>query len=323
MQEAFPGAATPSRVVVWRTDGGAVDGPAVRQAIDDLSRRVAGPVAVVTVDRDLVVRVPLPGGGTDATSNAALKSLRDDALPATLGKVDGVDYAVAGRTAFAHDFTDVVRDRGPLVYAFVLAMAFILLMLAFRSVAIPAVSILLNLLSIGAAYGVVTWVFQNGHLTSVLGFTSYGGVVDWQPLFMFVILFGLSMDYHIFILSRIRERWTAGATAQDAIVGGITTSAGVVSSAAVIMTGVFSVFITLGAIEYKMLGVGMAVAVIIDATVVRGVLLPAALALLGARAWTLPGVRAARVGPVQAGPGTSPAHQEPAHQEPVVVGESG
>jgi RND superfamily putative drug exporter len=123
----------------------------------------------------------------------------------------------------------------------------------------------------------------------VLGFTPYGGVVGWQPLFMFVILFGLSMDYHIFILSRIRERWTTGATAREAVIGGIGASAGVVSSAAVIMTGVFSVFITLGAIEYKMLGVGMAVAVIIDATVVRGILLPAALTLLGARAWTLPG----------------------------------
>jgi RND superfamily putative drug exporter len=294
MQEAFPGAATPSRVVIWRADGRDVDGPAVRQAIDELRRRVAGPVAVVEVDRALVVRIPLPGGGTDATSNAALKTLRDDVLPATLGKVDGAEYAVAGRTAFAHDFTDVVRGRSPVVYAFVLVMAFILLMVAFRSVAIPAVSIMLNLLSIGAAYGVVTWVFQDGHLASALGFTPYGGVVGWQPLFMFVILFGLSMDYHIFILSRVRERWTAGATAHDAVVAGISSSAGVVSSAAVIMTGVFSVFITLGAIEYKMLGVGMAVAVIIDATIVRGVVLPAALALLGARAWTLPGRRASR-----------------------------
>jgi RND superfamily putative drug exporter len=294
MQEAFPGAATPSRVVIWRADGSDVDAPAVRQAIDELRRRVAGPVAVVKVDQALVVRVPLPGGGTDATSNTALKTLRDDLLPATLGKVDGIEYAVAGRTAFAHDFTDVVRDRSPLVYAFVLVMAFILLLVAFRSVAIPAVSIVLNLLSIGAAYGVVTWVFQDGHLASVLGFTPYGGVVGWQPLFMFVTLFGLSMDYHIFILSRVRERWTTATTAHDAIVGGISTSAGVVSSAAVIMTGVFSVFITLSAIEYKMLGVGMAVAVIIDATIVRGVLLPAALALLGNRAWTLPGRRTSR-----------------------------
>ena len=292
MQEAFPGAATPARVVVWRADGTAADTPAVRRAIDDLRARVAGPVAVVVVDRALVVRVPLAGGGTDAASEAALRDLRRQVLPATLG-IDGIEYAVAGRTAFAHDFTTVVRERGPFVYAFVLVLAFVLLLVAFRSVAIPAVSIVLNLLSIGAAYGVVTWVFQHGHLSSVLGFTPYGGVVGWQPLFMFVILFGLSMDYHIFILSRIRERWTSGPDARAAIVAGIGTSAGVVSSAAVIMIGVFSVFITLGAIEYKMLGVGMAAAVIIDATVVRGVLLPAALALLGPRAWTLPGRRSA------------------------------
>lgn len=304
MQEAFPGAATPARVVVWRADGNTADAPAVRRAIEDLRSRVAGPVAVVAVDKALVVRVPLAGGGTDAASVAALRDLRGQVLPATLGRIEGIEYAVAGRTAFAHDFTTVVRQRGPLVYAFVLALAFVLLLVAFRSVAIPAVSIVLNLLSVGAAYGVVTWVFQDGHLDSVLGFTPYGGVVGWQPLFMFVILFGLSMDYHIFILSRIRERLPTGPDTRPAIVAGIGTSAGVVSSAAVIMTGVFSVFITLGAIEYKMLGVGMAAAVIIDATVVRGVLLPAALALLGPRAWTLPGRRSA---PDRAFPSADPA----------------
>jgi RND superfamily putative drug exporter len=124
------------------------------------------------------------------------------------------------------------------------------------------------------------WIFQDGHLTSVLDFTSYGAVVGWLPMFMFVLLFGLSMDYHIFILSRIRERLAGGASARDAIVGGIGSSAGVVTSAAVVMTAVFSIFVTLSAIEYKMLGVGMAVAILIDATVVRGVLLPAAMSLL-------------------------------------------
>jgi RND superfamily putative drug exporter len=146
----------------------------------------------------------------------------------------------------------------------------------------------MNLLSIGAAYGVVTWIFQGGNLSSVLGFTSYGGVMGWLPLFMFVVLFGLSMDYHIFILSRVRERWASGASAKDAVVGGIGHSAGVVSSAAVIMVVVFSVFVTLTSIENKMLGVGLGVAIAIDATVVRGVLVPAALTLLGERAWTVP-----------------------------------
>jgi RND superfamily putative drug exporter len=313
MQQAFPGAPTPARVVIWdkqSSGGGGVDSPAVRAAIDELRGRaatsggaLAEPITVVKVDRVLVVRVPLAGSGTDATSNRALRTLREQALPATLGHVEGIDYAVAGRTAIAYDFAGRLTSRTPIVFAFVLILAFILLVVAFRSLAIPLVSIALNLLSIGAAYGVLTWVFQDGHLASVLGFTSYGGVVGWLPLFMFVMLFGLSMDYHIFILSRIRERWAAGADPRDAggrfsaasaersasaIVGGIGGSAGVVTGAAVIMTAVFTVFITLTAIEYKMLGVGMAVAILVDATIVRGVLLPAAMALLGTRAWALP-----------------------------------
>jgi RND superfamily putative drug exporter len=170
----------------------------------------------------------------------------------------------------------------------VLVPAFILLVVTFRSLTIPVISILLNLLSIGAAYGVLTWIFQDGHLTGPINFTPYGGVVGWLPLFMFVILFGLSMDYHIFILSRIRERWTGGATPRQAVVDGVARSAGVVTSAAAIMTAVFAVFVLLSAIEYKMLGIGMAAAIIIDATVVRGVLLPASVAMLSDRAWQMP-----------------------------------
>ncbi len=290
MQEAFPGAPTPARVVIWRTGGGAADSPAVRGAIEELRDRagVDALVTVVKVDQALVVRVPLAGSGTDPASNRALAELRDEALPATLGRVDGIDYAVAGKTAWAKDFADRLSSRTPYIFGFVLLLAFVLLAVAFRSVSIPLVSIVLNLLSVGAAYGVLTWVFQDGHLEGPLGFTAYGGVVGWLPLFMFVLLFGLSMDYHIFILSRIRERWSAGASAREAIVGGIGSSAGVVTSAAVIMTAVFGVFVALTAIEQKMLGVGMAVAVIIDATVVRGVLLPAAMAMLGERAWSVP-----------------------------------
>ena len=177
-------------------------------------------------------------------------------------------------------------SRIPWVFAFVLGPAFLLLMATFRSVCIPALSICLNLLSVGAAYGLMVLIFQDGHLQGPLGFTAYGGITPWLPLFMFVLLFGLSMDYHVFILSRIRELRLGGASARDAITGGIARSAGVVTSAAVIMVAVFSIFATLGLIEFKMFGVGMAVAVLIDATVVRGVLLPAGLALLGDRAWS-------------------------------------
>jgi RND superfamily putative drug exporter len=295
MQEAFPGAASPSQVVIWNPDGSDADTEAVRGAIAELKTRaeepgglVAAPVAVIKVDQALVVRLPLAGSGTDETSVRALTELRERILPETVGQVDGIDYAVAGRTATAYDFAEQMTDRAPLVFVFVLVLAFLLLIVTFRSVTIPVISILLNLLSIGAAYGVLTWVFQGGHLTGLFDFTPYGGVVGWLPLFMFVMLFGLSMDYHIFILSRIRERWVNGAAPRQAVIDGVAHSAGVVTSAAVIMTAVFAVFVLLSAIEYKMLGVGMAVAIIIDATVVRGVLLPAFVALLGRSAWELP-----------------------------------
>jgi putative drug exporter of the RND superfamily len=170
----------------------------------------------------------------------------------------------------------------------VAGLAFVLLLVAFRSVTIPLVSITLNLLSVAAAYGLITLIFQDGRLTGPLGYTSYGAIVPWIPLFIFVFLFGLSMDYHVFILSRIRELRARGASTPDAVVGGVASSAGVVTSAAVIMVAVFSIFATLGLIQLKMLGVGLAAAVLIDATVVRGILLPACLALLGERSWYLP-----------------------------------
>ena len=135
----------------------------------------------------------------------ALATLRDDALPATLGQVGGISYAVTGITAGTHDFTNQLHSRAPLVFAFVLGLAFLLLMVTFRSVFIPLMSIGLNLLSVGAAYGLMTLIFQDGHLSGLLGFSPYGGIVPWLPLFLFVLLFGLSMDYHVFILSRIKE----------------------------------------------------------------------------------------------------------------------
>jgi RND superfamily putative drug exporter len=233
----------------------------------------------------LVVSVPLAGSGTDTTSVTALDALRTQALPATLGKVPGISYSVAGLTASSHDFDAQLAKTTPWVFAFVLGLAFLLLGTTFRSAYIPALSIGLNVLSVGAAYGLMVLIFQDGHLQALLGFSAYGGITPWLPLFMFVMLFGLSMDYHVFILSRIREFWLGGASAADAITAGISRSAGVVTSAAAIMVAVFSIFATLSLIEFKVFGVAMAVAVLIDATIVRGVLLPAGLALLGDRAW--------------------------------------
>jgi putative drug exporter of the RND superfamily len=231
----------------------------------------------------LLLLVPLAGSDTDTTSNNALAVLRAKALPATLGKVPGISYAVGGQTAGNHDFDAQLTARIQWVFAFVLGLAFLLLCITFRSVYIPALTIGLNLLSVGAAYGLMVLVFQDGHLQGLLGFTAYGGITTWLPLFMFVLLFGLSMDYHVFILSRIRELRLGGASAKDAITGGIARSAGVVTSAAAIMVAVFSIFATLSLIEFKVFGVAMAAAVLIDATVVRGVLLPAGLALIGDR----------------------------------------
>lgn len=296
IQDAFPGSPAPA-IVVAR--GAVVHSPAFDQAIAALHREVAAsggalhePVAVTPVgeaaNNTVVVYVPLAGNTSDAPAVAALKTLREQALPQSLGKVAGLQYAVTGETAVS-DFADAVRSSIPIVFAFVLGFAFLLLVAAFRSLAVPLVSILLNLVSIGAAYGVMTWIFQDGHGSSLIGFHPYGGVISWLPLFMFVILFGLSMDYHVFILSRIRELHLRGADGRLAVTKGISGSAGVVTSAAGVMVAVFSIFATLSMADYKMLGVGMAVAVLIDATLVRGILLPSALALLGERAWTLPG----------------------------------
>jgi RND superfamily putative drug exporter len=292
-QRAFPGGPAPAEVVVTGSD---LAGPAVRNAVTSLqdlaatSPSLRAPVLTTLLDHNqvMVISVPLAGTGTDATSNRALTVLRDQALPGTLGRIHGLSYAVTGNTASAHDFSMRLDSRTPLVFLFVLGLAFLLLMTTFGSVTIPLVSIGLNLLSVGAAYGVLTLVFQDGYLHNLLGFTPYGAIVPFFPLFLFVLLFGLSMDYHVFLLSRIREIRSGGAPTIEAITSGIASSAGVVTSAAVIMVSVFSIFATLNLIEFKMFGIGMGSAILIDATVVRGVLLPAALALLGDRCWYLP-----------------------------------
>jgi putative drug exporter of the RND superfamily len=228
-----------------------------------------------------VIDVPLAGDGDNRVTRQALSVLRDDALPATLGRVDGVRYSVAGEPAANADDRSVLRARMPLVLGTVAVLAFVLLLIAFRSAGVALISVGLNLLSAFAGFGLITWIFQEGHLEGLLGFTSYGAIVPWVPLF----LFGLSMDYHVFILSRVREHRRGGASMKDALVSGTASTAGVVTSAAVIMVAVFSILGSLSLIPLQMLGVGLAAAVLIDATVVRGVLLPAALALLGERIW--------------------------------------
>jgi RND superfamily putative drug exporter len=179
-------------------------------------------------------------------------------------------------------------SRLPYVFGFVILLAFLVLMITFRSIVIPAVSIVLNLLSVGACYGVLVLVFQHGIGKGILNFSYTGGVAGFIPVFLFVILFGLSMDYHVFILSRIREGYDEGRTASDAVEHGIKVSAGVVTSAAIVMVFVFAIFGTLQILFLKQFGVGLAAAILIDATIIRAVLLPATLKLLGDSIWYLP-----------------------------------
>jgi RND superfamily putative drug exporter len=291
---AFPGRPAPAEVVVTGQD---LARPAVQRAVVALQGRasaggpVRGPVTATPVagGRALIVDVPLAGDGSDPVSDSALVSLRSQVLPETLGKVSGVSFVVTGSTAVNHDWSAVVHARTPIVLSVVAGLGFLVLMFSFRSVVLPLVSIGLNLLSVSAAYGLITLIFQDGRLQGLLGYTGYGAIAQWVPLFMFVFLFGLSMDYHVFILSRIRERHARGASTPDAVTAGIAASAGVVTSAAVIMVAVFSVFATLSFADVKTLGVGLAFAVFVDATVVRGILVPAAMTLLGERSWYLPG----------------------------------
>ncbi|HEU0019999.1 MAG TPA: MMPL family transporter [Thermoleophilaceae bacterium] len=294
IQEAFPGESIPANVVVEADD---VTTGATAAAIDTLQADAAmqsdlfEPGATVEVSPDKTVAnvaIPIAGNGTDATSNEALDELRGELIPATVGTVAGATTDVTGMTAETADFNASMSSHIPWVFAFVLTAAFLLLMVTFRSVMIPIKAILLNLLSVGAAYGLLVLVFQEGWGESLLGFESTGAITAWLPLFLFVVLFGLSMDYHVFILTRIKELVDRGMRTDRAVAEGIKSTAGVVTSAAVVMVAVFSIFATLSSLEFKQMGVGLAAAILIDATIVRGVLLPATMKLLGEWNWWLP-----------------------------------
>lgn len=234
------------------------------------------------------VLIPTVGEGHDAASTDAMNQIRDEVIPATIGKVEGVSVNVSGDAAGSLDSRNLFNERLPLIFAFVFSLAFLLLLVTFRSIVIPIKAILLNLLSVGAAYGVLVFIFQDVHLKSLLGFEPNGGIASWLPLFLFVVLFGLSMDYHVFILTRVREAYDGGMSSKDAVRHGISTTAGVVTSAAIVMVAVFATFATANFIDFKELGIGLSVAVLIDATIVRGVLLPASMELLGDWNWYLP-----------------------------------
>ena len=236
-----------------------------------------------------MIEVPLAGSGSDDTSLDAVKTLRSEVVPEVLPSVKGGEVVgVSGFSAGSLDFNELMSQRIWLVFAFVFSMAFVLLLVTFRSIVIPIKAIVLNMLSVAAAMGIVTYVFQDGHFEGFLNFDSTGAVTSWFPLMLFVILFGLSMDYHVFILSRIKEAVDRGESTDDAVSHGIKSTASVVSAAAIVMVGVFGIFATLQFIDMKQFGVGLAAAVLLDATLVRGVLLPSTMKLLGKWNWYLP-----------------------------------
>ena len=293
IQAAFPGEGIPAVVAVQADD--VTSAPVVAQ-IKGLERKALAtgdfkrPISLtVSPNRHVaVLDIPMVGSGTDARSEngarepAQQPGARHHGVARRVEDVrdrpDGVVEGLQRPDEVAR--TVRVRVRPPL--------AFVLLLVTFRSIVIPVKAIVLNLLSVGAAYGVLVLVFQNHWAEGILGFKSTGGITAWLPIFLFVILFGLSMDYHVFILSRIREAFDRGMKTEDAVAHGIKTTAGTVTSAAVVMVAVFGVFATLSMLDFKQMGIGLAVAVLIDATLVRAVLLPATMKLLGDWNWYLP-----------------------------------
>jgi uncharacterized membrane protein YdfJ with MMPL/SSD domain len=294
IQRSFPGSQDPAHLVVKAQD---VNTPQFRRAYQDFRTRalatgvVHEPIRVAVNPANTVARVdfPLAGKGQDATAIRALETLRRQVIPPVLAALPrGTQEAVTGDTAGTNDFNQTTKSRAPIVFAFVLGLAFLLLLLTFRSIVIPIKAIVLNLLSVAAAYGVLVWIFQDGHLQGLLGFHSNGAIVTWLPLFLFTVLFGLSMDYHVFILSRVKELVDRGVPTNEAVERGIRSTASTVTSAAAVMVAVFAIFASLRTLDIKQMGVGLAVAVLLDATVIRGVLLPAAMKLLGDWNWYLP-----------------------------------
>jgi putative drug exporter of the RND superfamily len=294
MQTAFPGGQVPAVVAIEAKD---VTTPQIAAATKELGDKAIAtgefnaPLNVdVSPDKHVaMVSIPMQGDGTNALSQHALDTLRGGIVDDTVGRAPGVDHAyITGETAGTQDFNSLLSSKAPIVFAFVLSLAFLLLLVTFRSIVIPIKAIVLNLLSVGASYGLLTWIFQDGRFQDLLGYQSNGGIASWLPIFLFVILFGLSMDYHVFILTRVREAFDRGMKTEDAVAHGIKTTAGTVTSAAIVMVVVFGMFATESGIEMKELGVGLAAAILIDATIVRAVLLPAVMKLLGKWNWYLP-----------------------------------
>ena len=294
---SYPSNGTNHLVVVQAP---AASAGAVRTALTELARSTqgdqlfapleqTGPDIEVSPDRTVsVLSVATPFTSRSDEAADSLHRLRGNLVPAALGDLPGAAYAVGGGVAESEDYADHVWRTLPLVATFVLVLTFLVMAWTFRSVVVALTSIVLNLLSVSAAYGLLVLVFQGDWAEGLLGFTSMGAIVSWLPLFLFVVLFGLSMDYHVFVVSRIREAVLRGVPTREAVAEGIAGSAGTVSSAAIVMVAVFSIFATLSTIDMKQLGIGLAAAILLDATIIRAVVLPSVMTLLGSANWWAP-----------------------------------
>jgi RND superfamily putative drug exporter len=291
MASLFPAQGASADVVVRAP---ASDRAEVRAALEALNTKAIGtadfvegdaePIRTSTDGRTSILGLAMPYKDSDPKVDRAVERLRGSLTRDTLGGLRA-DYAVGGQAAQDLDVTNHLSTYLPIVIGFVLLLTMLMMAFAFRSVPIALLSTALNLGSVGVAFGLLTLVFQHGWLEGMLNFSSPGFIIDWIPLFILVVLVGLSMDYHVFVLSRVREHVRRGLPARLAVEQGITETAGVVTSAAAVMVSVFAIFATLSMLEMKMIGVGLSAAILVDATLIRLVMLPAALVLLGDRAW--------------------------------------
>jgi RND superfamily putative drug exporter len=289
---AFPGEGVNHLVAVRAEPGQAAQVRAGLTALYDRTRHdplyasAAAPDIQVSADgRVSLLDVPTrQAPGTDGATRS-LEKLRAELVPATVGSVAGAQAAVGGSIASDTDYTANLSERMPVVIGFVLLLTFLIMLVAFRSLAVALTALLLNTLSAAAAFGTLVLVFQHTWAERILDFHSSGAIVAWIPLFLFAVLFGLSMDYHVFVVSRVREAARRGMPTKQAVGFGISRSAGVVTSAAIVMVSVFAIFATLSMNEMKQMGVGLAVAVFLDAMVIRVLVLPSLMALLGRANW--------------------------------------
>jgi putative drug exporter of the RND superfamily len=296
LQQEFPGASMEPVEVAIRGDA---DSAAVKQGLDKLGTILAGDAAFVgagatrvSADGELtVLSLVVLGDPAGKAAQAAVRTLRADYLPAAFadtGLVAGTDVLTTGQTSFVIDYLDTINGATPWVFLFVLGLSFVLLMVVFRSLLVPLKAIIMNLLSVGAAYGLMVAVFEKGWGADLLGLQKVDFIEAWVPLFLFAVLFGTSMDYHVFLLSRIRERFDQTGDNRESVAFGVRQTGGIITGAALIMVAVFGGFAAGDLVMFQQLGFGLAVAVFLDATIVRSVLVPAAMRLLGSANWWLP-----------------------------------